>query len=205
MIFNGAGSVISGTVFDNAPGVFHQFDYFCGVGTITEDLTNFTIADCILKYDIRYDEWSTWKFANRPYSFHSYRDLTGNDQLIFGDNGGQCYQTSGTATSDNGSPIEVQLMGVLNGNSIEEKDWRWIRGLFNPGCNAKIQVALSNTFTPRTLRWADVGDARDGVVDYHFPTGSRGVFCFWKVYESSITSKFEVYGWEFEAEIVKHG
>ena len=204
-IFNNAGSGIAGTVFDNAPGVVHKYNYLLGVGTVTDDLTSYTIPDCVLRYDIRGDEWSNWKFAHRPYSFHSYRDRVGVDQLVFGDNGGQCYQLSGTATSDAGAAIEVQLMGVIHGNSLEEKDWRYLRGMFNPGNKAKIQIALSDTFTPRTLKWQDLGDARDGVVEYHFPNGSRGVFLFWKAYEFSDTSRFECLGFEYEAELVTHG
>jgi len=203
-IYNNLGSGIAGTTFDNAPAVVFQTDYLCSVGTITDDLTYKTIPDCILRYDFYLDEWTNWKFANRPTAFGTFQDVNGIDQLIFGDAGGQCYQYAGTAMSDNGAPIEVQLEGFIHGGTFREKKWNWITGMFNPGCKAKIQIAISDTFTPRTLNWKDVGDAVDGVVDYRFPSGSRGKFLFWKIYESSTTTPFEFYGWEFDAEALNH-
>lgn len=201
-VYNDAGSGIQGTSFDNMPGIAYKYDYFACTGTVTDDLTGVTIPDNIHKYNFQMDEWINWTFANRPTSFGTYQDINGDEQIIFGDSGGQSYQLSGTATSDNGSPIEVQLMGFLHGASFDEKEWKWILGMFNPGCKAKIQIALSDTFSPRTLNWQDVGGADDGVVEYRFPTGSRARFCFWKVYELSTTSPFQFYGWQFKANLI---
>jgi len=201
-IYNDAGSGIAGTTFNNAPGIAYRYDYYCSVGTLTDDLTGETIPDCVHKYDYQMDEWVNWQFANRPTSFGTYEDESGNEQLIFGDSGGQAYQLSGTATDDNGSPIEVQLMGFLHGGNFNEKKWNSLLGMFNPGCKAKIQIALSDTFTLSTLQWEDLGDAKDGVVEHQFPAGSRARFCFWKIYESSTTTPFQFYGWQFNAYVI---
>jgi len=204
-IYNDSGSGIAGTTFANAPGIAYKYDYFCGVGTITDDLTDYTIDNCIMKYNIRDNEWFNWKFANRPTAFGTYQDASGNQQMIFGDSGGQSYQLSGTALSDNGNAIESLLMGFIHGNSLDDKKWNWIRGMFNPGSRAKIQIAISDTITPRTLKWQDIGDTKDGVVEYRFPQGSRGKFLFWKIYELSKDSRWRWWGWEFDAEVEGHG
>jgi hypothetical protein len=203
-IYNSVGSGIAGTTFDSAPGVVYRNDYYCSVGTITDDLIQETISDCIIKYDVELDEWTNYSFADRPRAWGTFEDVDGNEKLIFGDSGGQCYQMDGNTYSDNGSPIEAKLIGFIHGGTFEEKKWNWINGMFNPGCKAKIQIAISDTFTPRTLNWVDIGDANDGVVDYRFPAGTRGRFLFYKIYENSTATPFAFYGWEFDAQVERH-
>ena len=77
--------------------------------------------------------------------------------------------------------------------------------MFNPGSQAKIQIALSDTFTKENLRWVDIGSSKDGVVEYRFPEGSRGRFMFYKIYEASRDSRFQFYGWEFDADKIERG
>lgn len=200
-IYNDLGSAITGTVFNNAPGVAHKYQYMLGLGTVTEDVTNETIADCILVYDYQANDWMNWKFANRPYSWLSYQDASGDQQLIFGDNSGQCYTVSGTALNDNGATIEVVMEGVIHMNTLLDKKWNWYRASFNPGCEAHIQVAISNTFTKGAKNWVDLGQALDGVVEYRFPAGSQGKFLFWKITEASRSARLQFYGFEYDAEI----
>lgn len=204
-IYNNLGSGIAGTTFDNAPGIAYKYDYYCSIGTITDDLVRITIPNAVLRYDLQLDEWTNWQFANRPTSFGTYLDTSSNVQMIFGDSGGQCYQMSGTALSDNGSPIEVQLMGFIHGGSLNDKKWDWIRAMFNPGCRAKIQIAITDNFSTENLNWQEIGDANNGVVEFRFPSGSRGKFCFYKIYESSTSSRFEFYGIEHSASEISHG
>src|SRR3990167_1536266 len=201
-IYNDLGSGIQGTTFDNAPGIAFKYDYYCSVGTLTDDLTNETTPDAIHKYDYQMDEFVNWQFANRPTSFGTYQDVNGNEQLIFGDSGGQAYQLSGTAISDNGNPIEVQLMGFYHGGNLNEKEWKNILFMFNPGCGAKVQIALSDTFTTRTLNWIGLGGAKDGVVEHKFPQGSRARFCFWKVHEYGQKTPFQFYGIQPNLEVL---
>jgi len=63
---------------------------------------------------------------------------------------------------------------------------------------------MSDTFSPRTLQWKDVAFAKDGVIEEHFPSGTRSIFLFWRVYESSTDQPWQLYGWEWEANLVKH-
>src|SRR3990167_5958848 len=102
-IYNDEEKGIVGSVFDNAPGVAHRYDYLCSVGSVTDTLTGEQITNCIHKYDVRLNQWDNWSFAVRPTAWCKYKDASGNLQLIFGDENGQCYTFGGTANNDNGS------------------------------------------------------------------------------------------------------
>ena len=202
-VYNDAGSGVVGTVFDNAPGVTHRFDYLISVGSVTDDLTSEQVNNTVLVYDYRLNDWRNYSLAVRPTSWLSYADASGNQQLIFGDSGGQCYQMAGTATTDNGTAIQAILEGFIHGGSFQEKKWNWIRLLFNPGCTADVQIAFSNTFTKDSKRWQSIGPAKDGVVEYHSPSESRSRFLFYKISDNSTTSPFEWYGIEFDADLIE--
>ena len=200
-IYNDAEGGIVGTVFDNAPGVAHRYDYLCSVGMVTDDLTDEEIADCIQKYDYQADEWSNWKFAHKPTAWCSYKDENGDQKLIFGDANGQCYTQGGTALSDSGEAIETVMEGVLHGGAPElDKKHNYFWAFANPGCQAKIQVALANTFTKGKKKWIDLKQLKDGVMEAKFPSGSRSKLLFWKVYEASKDARFHFYGftWDFD-------
>lgn len=203
-IYNDVGEGITGTVFDNAPGVIHKFDYLVGVGTITDNLTDETIDDAILKYDFQLDEWVNWKFNNRPHAFHSYRDLNGDDRLIFGDSNGQAYTLGGTDLNDDGTAIEAVLEGVLHFGAPElDKKFNYVWAFSNPGNQSKIQVAITDTFTKGVKNWIDLKQNRDGVAESKFPSGSRGKLLHWKLSESSRDSRFHFYGLAIDVDFIE--
>lgn len=202
--YNNAGSGIVGTVFDTAPGVVHRYDYLVSVGAVTDDFVGKTMNNCIIKYDYQKNELLNYDFANKPTALNSYKDASGNQQLIFGDSSGQCYTYGGTATSDNGSPIPCSMEYVLHiGDPTEDKNFRWFNGIFNPGCEASVQVAIGNTYTEQRKKWVDIGQAVDGLVEYRFPQGSRGKILFIRVHESSKDYPLTCYGFTVDAEIIK--
>src|SRR3990167_241625 len=202
-VYNDAGSGIIGTTFDSLPATTHQYRYYASIGTITDDLTNETINNAIAVYDFQQNDWWNYRFANRPTAWLSYKDTSGNEQLIFG-GGSQCYQVAGTATSDNGTPIETVMEGVIHAATPDlDKEWREINASFNPGAQAKIQVAFADTFTRAFKTWVDIGDTRDGVVNYHFPQGSRSKLLFWKVYDNSATARYNFYGLTLDYDLVQ--
>lgn len=202
-IYNSSGSAITGSTFDTAPGACHRYDYLLSVGTITPKSTGYTIEDAILKYDYNKNEHLIWKFANKPTSMHSYTDLSGDKQLIFGDASGQCYKLSGTATSDNGSAIEAQLEYVVSfGGPEYDKKWHTLVAFFNPGCKARIAVACSDTFNKDSKKWVDLGDTDLGKVVYRFPSDSRSSLLFIRISESSINAPFTFYGFAIEADVI---
>jgi len=203
LIYNDAGSAIVGTAFDNAPGVAHRYDYLLSVGSIADNLTNEPINNAALVYDYRLNDWRTYSLATRPTSWLSFADSLGSQQLVFGNSSGQCYQMAGTAVTDNGTAIQSVLEGFIHGGSFLEKKWSWIRMLFNPGCEADIQVALANTFTKETKNWQSLGQANDGIVEYHFPSDSRGRFLFYKISDNSSSARFEWFGAELDAELIQ--
>lgn len=203
-IYNDKGNGIAGTTFDLAPGIVHNYDYFCSVGTITDNLTDETIADAIHKYDFQLNEWVNWKFADRPTAFGTYKDEDSNIQMMWGDADGQCYQLGGTETNDNGETIEAILEGVITmGEPEQDKRWRRLWAFTNPGSQAKVQVAMADTFTKQNLRWVDLKQTRDGVMFTSFPSGKKSKLLFWKVYEASRESRFHLYGFTIDADIEK--
>ena len=204
IIYNDTGEGIIGTTFDNAPGIAHKYEYFASIGTVTDDLTDETVPNAVVVYDYQADDWMVSTFANRPTAFLSYKDANGSQQIIFGDANGQCYTYGNGALNDNGSPIEVIMEGVIHGNTLLAKDWKYFRAAFNPGCEAQILVAWSNTFNKADKRWINLGQALSGAVEYRFPSGAQDRFLYWKIIESSRNSRLNFYGFEVEFSVESH-
>lgn len=202
-IYNTSDTGIIGTSFDQAPATVYNYDYLCAVGTISDDLTNGTVVDAVLKYNIQLNEWLNWQFADYPTAMMNYKDTSGSQQLIWGDATGQCYQYAGTAQSDNGKPIVSEMMGFIHGGNFEIKEWHSLKGLFSPGSGVKIQYCITNTFRKEGFVWEDAGQPIDGVFNLNL-SGKRGQFLFWRIYESSRFSRYSFYGWQCEFDIVKH-
>jgi hypothetical protein len=202
-IYNDEGSAIVGTVFDDAPGVTHKYDYFCSVGDTTDDFTGETVTNCIQKYDYQKNQWMNYSYAHKPTAWLSYKDESGNDQLIFGDANGQCYQVSGTATTDAGSPIETVVEFVHHGGAPQlKKHWRWFTGFFNPGCEAKVQTSIGDSFTKDRKNWRDVGDFSDGIGEDRFKDpDNNGKLLFVKIYDSSKEKRYTFYGYDIQADV----
>lgn len=202
-IYNRDNTGITGAAFGSAPAEFYKNDNYIAVGTITNDLTKYTISDAIIKYDLQKNEFLNYSFNNAPTAFHSYKDATGLETMIFGDSTGQCYKLAGTATTDAGQPIEATMEFMSGfGDVDKQKEFRRFKGFFNPGSNAKVAIAVTSTFTKDTKKWVDLGDAKEGVVDYAFPSNSRGNLLFIKIYERSTDAPFTFYGYAVEGDIL---
>jgi len=203
-VYNNKGSGVVGTVFNTAPAVAHRFDYLLAVGSITDDFTDETIGNAIIKYDYQKNEFLNWKFANFPTAWHSYKDANGVQQLIFGDSAGQCYKMAGTSLMDNASAIEVQMEFVLDGAAPHrDKKWDTLWAFFNPGNEAHVSVAMSDTYNRKSLKWWNMGDCTSGVGEFRFPANSRSKYLFVKIYEMSKSANFVFYGFALEAEVQK--
>lgn len=199
-IYNSVGSAIAGTVFTSAPGIVHQYDYLCSVGTVTDDFTRQSVSNCIQKYDYQKNEWLNYSFNNRPTSWLSYADNNGDQQLIFGDSSGQCYTYGGSSSTDNGSPVTSQMEFIFHDGSPHlDKIFRWFFAFFNPGNEAQIQIAVGDTYESEFKKWIDIGDCSSGVCAFRFPSGSKGKILFVKVSESSKNAKFNFYGFTVDA------
>lgn len=200
--YNREDTGISGTIINTVQAVCHKYDYLAAIGTVTDDLTKRTIPDAILKYDFQKNEYLNWKFAHFPQSWHSYRDASNVQKLIFGAVGGQVYQFSGTATSDAGSPITSEMLYAFTYNLPEyAKKWNYFRAVFNPGCQAKVQVACADSYDPTTFRWIEIKSYANGIYESRLPAGSQSKLLFMKVYESSTTARWTYYGCSIDAEI----
>ncbi len=199
--YNDTNNAIVGSVFKTIPATCHKYDYLASVGSVTDNFTNRTINNCIIKYDFQKNEYLNWDLAHKPTAFLSFTDVSGTQQLIFGGTAGQCYKFD-NSFSDSGQPIQSEIILFFNYNTLYDKKWNFWRGVFNPGCQARAAIACSNTFTYTGLRWEDLGDLTDGVVEYKFPPDSRSKFLFLRIYDSSTTSRWTYYGCSIDADII---
>jgi len=194
-VYNNAGSAIAGTVFDTAPSGNYRYDIYTAVGTVTDNLTGETIINCIQKYNFQLDEWANYDFANLPTAYHTYKDAGGVERNIFGDSSGQCYTFGGTVTSDNGAVINATMQMMYHGGVPQySKKWSWLYMFFNPGCEATVQIACEDVFNKGSKKWIDVGQAKNGFVEYGFPPNTRSKLLFIRVKESSLNTAFTYYG-----------
>ncbi|MEK6830382.1 MAG: hypothetical protein AABY15_09785, partial [Nanoarchaeota archaeon] len=152
-------------------------------------------------YDFQLNEHRVYTFADRPTAWLSYRDASGDQQLIFGA-GSQCFTYGGTNTTDNGATIESVLEFVIHGGEPgKDKEWKYCTFIFNPGCQAKVQVAAANTFTRLKKNWIDLGAAVDGVVEFK-PGNLRSKLLFVKIYDASRNARWQFYGYDYEAQLI---
>jgi len=194
-IYNEQNTQMPSANFGSAPGGVHRYDYYVSVGSTRDDLTDEPLNNAILKYNVIKNEWLTYQFNDNPTAYVSYKDASGSQTMQFGNSTGQVFTYCGTATTDNGVAIPTVIDMVFDFSSpFFEKEWRWFWGFFNPGCEAQIQIAHSNTFVKGTKKWIDLGDARSGVVQYHFPPGSRSRILYVRVKESSKNARSVFYG-----------
>lgn len=200
-IYNNEETGIAGTAFDNAPAGINRFQYFCTMGSVRDSFTQIPIDNAVAVYDYQLDEWVNYQFADKPTSYTTYQDNSGVEHLLFGDDSGQVYKYSGTATSDNGASIEASLVGFLHlGSPDVEKIFKDVWSYANPGCQASLQVAASETFTLKNLDWVDVGSLQSGVNKFSY--GGRGRFLFYRLHEKSTASPLIFYGLAVDAEVI---
>ncbi len=203
-VTNTTGSAISS--FGTAPATVHYYDYLCAVGSMTDDFTLETVSNAIVKYNFQKNEFLNWTFFDFPNSWLSYRDETQTPQLIFGDRAGGVFQYQGTATSDRGNPIESILELMFDyGDPATQKDWKQLWGFFNPGCQAQVSIATSDTFIKGDKRWTSIGGAKQGVLFHTFPTGHRSRFLYVKIIENSTLPAWNCYGFALSAQGVSSG
>jgi hypothetical protein len=196
-IYNNDNSGIAGSVFTTAPAGVNKYQYMISVGTITDSYTQIAIPDCVMCYNYQLDEWTDYQYANRPTAFTTYIDSSGNEQTIFGDSSGQVYKLAGTATSDNGTPINCSLIGFVHlGSPESEKIFNKIDAFANPGCEASLFLAASDVFDLSKVNWVGYGSLKSGKLEVR--KALRGNFLFYKVIESSTTVPFQFYGFAIE-------
>jgi len=201
-IYNRSGSAITGSTFATAPAEVYRYDYLLSAGTITDDFTGQTIDNAIIKYNFQKNEFLNYSFYDQPTALHSFVNASGNQQLIFS-SGTQVY-TLDSGSTDNSQPIESIMEFVVHlGNPELDKEFRTFYGFFNPGCNAKIQIAISDTYTKDRKRWIDIGDVTDGIAEFRLPKNNcRGKLLFIKVYENSRDPAFTCYGFVIDGDII---
>ncbi len=201
--YNPTGEAIRGTAFQTIPAAIWYYNYFASVGSVRDDFVDRTIPDAIIKYDFQKNEFLDYSFAHKPTAFMSAIDPNGYTYLYFGDAQGNTYQYDPQSFDDNGETIFAEMIFVFTFEAADrEKKWQYWRGMFNPGCQAKVQVACSNSYSMETLRWIDLGDVSTGAKEFTFPAGSRSRLLFVRIYEASKDEPFAFYGQSLQADIV---
>jgi hypothetical protein len=199
--YNTTDFAIQGSVFGTIPAAIWYYNYFAAVGSVTDDFTNRTMNNAIIKYDFQKNEFLNWNFANPPTAFFAGLDSDGNRNLYFGDSLGNTFVMEPQWTADSNATINAEMVFVFHyGYPEYEKKWNFWRGVFNPGCQARVQVACSNTYTYERLIWYDLGDVSDGVAEFRFP-GLQSRLLFVRILESSTDDPFFYYGSAIAAEV----
>lgn len=194
-IYNDAGSGIVGSVFDTAPGGAYRYRAMWAVGSVTDDFTGETVNNCWQVYDYRQNQWSNYSTGTAATAFLKFKNEARQEQFIFGDNSGQCYTYGGTATSDSGRPIESVIEFIYHDGAPEmEKKFNYAWLAFNPGCQARVQIAVGNSYVKGRKNWVDLGDVSSGFAELGFRNGERGRLLFIKITDMSIDSRFSWYG-----------
>jgi len=202
LIYNDFGTGIAGTTFDSAPGACFKYDYYLSVGNISDDITQETITNAVIKYNYQKNNYFVYSFADKPTALVSYKNNAGVESLIFGDSVGQVYKFGGTATSDNGKPIEARTEMVMTGDSpFDFKRFNEYSASFNPGSQAKLQIGISDTFRRDSIKLTDVGDTSLGAIHWRFPQGSRSKILYIRLSENSTGPRFIWYGHSIDFDV----
>lgn len=210
LFYNNSGSAAAGTAIQNSVGVVHQYDYFATMGSVTDDFTNETVSNVVLKYDYQKNEYAEYSLAKNPTAFLSYKDPSRNLQMIFGDSTGQCY-TFNSGMSDNGVPITSIMEFFSDCDAPElEKKFEFLDLFMNPNCQAHVQVAVGNSFSKDSKVWVDLvpdqvtgRNYAAGHLIYRLPQGSRGEFIFIKITDAITTTPFVFFGAVLTYDFVK--
>jgi len=201
-IYNSKSTGINGAIFDSAPGVIDKYNYMCAVGTVNDDIIENEVTNAVHVYNYQLNEWFNFSYGHNPDCFVSYKDNSGDKHLLLASSS-QVYKVAETTYSDSGKPIEAYLEGFIHFGAPEtEKLFHRMWAFSNRGCQAKIQIALSDTFHKEEKEWVDIGGLERGRTEYEFPTNgrNRGGFLFYRLYESSSDERFTFYGFAFDVE-----
>jgi len=198
--YNDSGDNLDSDVLTSAPGVCYRYKFMLPIGDVTDMYGNST-TDAILVYDYPVDEWSVWKFADYPVSFVRHKDSNDIEQLYFADDSGQCYLFGNGETSDNGKPIETIMETFLHFGTPEQvKQAEYFWAFTNPGCEAKIQIATTDSFSNEEKKWEDITQVTGGVNKARLSERAQGRFLFVKVTDSSKDKPYTYYGHVISAE-----
>ena len=209
---NTYGTPISGTAIGTIPAATHQYDYFSAMGTVADDFSQETINDAVLKYDFLQNQFTTYSYPIKPTTFLSYKDENGNQQFLIGASNGQVYQQSAGTYSDDGTAIESRMQFFTHcGAPFLRKKFNFLDLFFNPGCQARVQYAITNNFSAQYKQWKDFqkGTMVEGHNQYRFEVPINqtdpavGKFLFVRITEKSTDKPFSFYGYSVTFELMR--
>lgn len=185
--YNRLNTGIDGSLYENMAGGEFYYQYFLSAGTITDPLTRKGLNNAVIVYDYLHNDFNNYQYPFLPTCYSSYTDANGDLWQLLGDSTGKIYRVNNTATSDNGTAIEAYFEGFSTmGNDFRDKDVSRVWVHASPGCQAKIQVSMTNSMLEMERQWVDIGDVSQGVKYLELPkTKNRGKYMFYRAYESS--------------------
>lgn len=202
--YNQQNTGIPGTLFpDLAAGEFY-YNYYISEGSFTDPMTGNSLTNAVLVYDYFHNEFYNYQWPFTPTAYGEYTDNAGDTWQLIGGTSGQIYRVNPTVTDDDGTAIEAYMEGF----SFMEKDYKdkkiyraWVHT--NPGCQAKLQLSMTDNLYDTTRKWFDVGDLSRGITYVEFPQDqNRGKYLFYRFYESSSDAPWTVYAITFEFDYV---
>lgn len=202
--YNSDQSGIPGNLFNDLAGGEFNYVYYLSEGSYTDPMTGNSLNNAVLVYDYLHNEYSNYQWPFTPTSYGEYTDADGYRWQLLGDSTGQVYKVNGTATSDSGTAIEAYMEGF----TYFGKDWSdkevyraWVHT--NPGCQAKLQMSMTDNLFENSRKWFDVADLSRGITYVEFPKNqNRGKYCFYRFYESSLDDPWTLYAITFDFDYV---
>lgn len=200
--FNKDNTQITGTQLFQVPSGVYRYNYYASLGTVSDDFTDETLTNAVMKYDMKADEYTMYDLAHKPTAFARFKDKDKNDVFIFGASNGRVYKFGDTLTSDAGEPIQSILQMILTfGSPHIYKKYNMLTAYFNPASRAIVQVATTDTFVRGEKQWVTLGQAKNGVMTSRFPSGSHSRILYVRIIENSKDARSEFYGLSVDVDL----
>lgn len=202
--YNQENTGIPGTLFSQLAGGEYQYNYYLSQGSFTDPMTGYSLDRAVAVYDYLNNQYGNYQWPILPTAYGEYIDENGQSWQLIAGTSGQVYRVNPTLASDSGEAIEAYMEGfsVVGKDYKDKKIYRaWVHT--NPGCQAKLQISMTNNIYETTRKWFDVGDLSRGVTYVEFPQDmNRGKYLFYRFYESSSDTPWTIYGITFEFDYV---
>lgn len=202
--YNSDNTGIPGTLFPALVAGEFQYNYYLSEGSYTDPMTGASLDRAVLVYDYFHNEFSNYQWTFTPTAYGEYIDTNGDSWQLIGSPDGQVYKVDSTLMTDDGESIEAYMEGfsVMGKDFKDKKVYRaWVHT--NPGCQAKLQISMTDNLYETTRQWFDVGDLSRGITYVEFPQDkNRGKYMFYRFYESSSDRPWTVYAITFEFDYI---
>lgn len=161
---------LDGDELVDASAAVYKREWFCSVGAVTID--GIVIDNCVLHLDFDNAMWHIYSFAHKPTAWVTFRDADNNEQLLFGDEDGQCYLWDSGDDGDAGTPIEMLVRTHNYDDSLPENPKQY------DSCyiEAEPSAGLIAQFSVDDGNWYELGEVNEPITKFTFPKGVTGAW-----------------------------